>query len=78
MLQDSIFYIKYPSENDPCFLDFRYFPKSGQDMKTYIWSDKIKRVVITNDTRYLLRFNEVDISIGETMFFARDEKSGLP
>lgn len=74
MRQDSILYIKYPSKNDPCFLDFRYFPKSGQDMKTYIWSNNIKRAVIKNDTRYLLRFNEVDIPIGETMFFARNEE----
>lgn len=70
MFQDSVLYMKYAREDDPCSLDFRYFPMGWEDtMETYSWSDNIARAVIKNETDHILRFNHVDISIGDTMVF---------
>ena len=70
MFQDSVLYMKYDREDDPCSFDFRYFPKGWEDiMKTYYWSDNIIRAVIKNETGHILRFNHVDIPTGETMIF---------
>lgn len=79
MFQDSVLYMKYESEDDPCSLDFRYFPQGLQDiMETYSWSDNIKRAVIKNDTGYSLKFNRIDISMGETVIFTPDgHRQGL-
>lgn len=79
MFQDSVLYMKYESEDDPCSLDFRYFPRGLQDiMETYSWSDNIKRAVIKNDTGYSLKFNRVDISMGESVIFTPDgHRQGL-
>lgn len=71
--QDSVLYMKYASEDNPCSLDFRYFPMGwGDIMETYSWSDNIARTVIKNNTDSLLQFNKVDIPIGETMIFTPD------
>lgn len=79
MFQDSVLYMKYARENDPCSLDFRYFPKGwGDIMETYSWSDNIKIAVIKNDTGDSLRFNNVDIPIGETKVFTPEgHRQGL-
>lgn len=79
MFQDSVLYTKYARENDPCSLDFRYFPEGwGDIMETYSWSDNIKIVVIKNDTGDSLRFNNVDIPIGETKVFTPEgHRQGL-
>ena len=76
MFQDSILYIKYAGEDDPCSLDFRYFPNGSDDtIETYSWSDNIVRAVIKNDTNHLLRFNKVDIPIGKAMVFSRTDRN---
>lgn len=70
---DRCMIVKYANEDDPCSLDFRYFPKGWEDnMETYSWSDNIARAVIKNETDHILRFNHVDIPIGETMIFDPD------
>lgn len=79
MFQDSVLYMKYAREDDPCSLDFRYFPKGLEDvMETYSWSDNIKIAVIKNDTDHYLQFNHVDIPIGETKVFTPEgHRQGL-
>ena len=79
MFQDSVLYMKYAREDDPCSLDFRYFPRGLEDvMETYSWSDNIKIAVIKNDTDHYLRFNNVDIPIGETKVFSPEgHRQGL-
>lgn len=79
MFQDSVLYMKYASEEDPCSLDFRYFPRGWEDiMETYSWSDNIKTAVIKNDTSYSISFNRVEIPVGETKFFKPDShRQGL-
>ena len=73
MCQDSVLYMKYSEEEDPCALDFRYFPEGfGYAMKTYSWSDNIKIAVIKNECRQDLEFNHKLISPGETMIFTPD------
>lgn len=73
MFQDSVLYMKYPKEDDPCSLDFRYFPKGWEDiMETYSWSDNINQVVIKNETGRVLKFNHVDILTGEIAVFEPD------
>ena len=70
MFQDSVLYMKYSDESDSCALDFCYFPKGWEDeMETYSWSDNIAQVVIKNDTNHSLRFNRVDVPVGETVIF---------
>ena len=70
MFQDSILYMKYAGEEDPCSLDFRYFPKGWEDtMETYSWSDNIETAVIKNDTDDKLWFNGEEILPGETKQF---------
>lgn len=74
MFQDSVLYIKYAMEDDPCRLDFRYFPKGWDDiMKTYVWSDNINQVVIKNETGRFLKFNHVEIPMGETAVIKSDK-----
>lgn len=79
MFQDSVLYMKYARKDDPCSLDFRYFPKGlGTVMETYSWSDNIKYAVIKNETSYSLRFNRTEIPSGETMVFTpKDHRQGL-
>ena len=46
MFQDSVLYMKYATEEDPCALDFRYFPKGfGDVMETYSWSGNQTQVI---------------------------------
>ena len=74
MFQDSVLYIKYAMEDDPCRLDFRYFPKGWDDiMKNYVWSDNINQVVIKNETGRFLKFNHVKIPMGETAVIKSDK-----
>ena len=79
MFQDSVLYMKYATEEDPCALDFRYFPKGfGDVMETYSWSDNIKQAVIKNQKGYSLIFNHEEIAPGETKVFTPDtHKQGL-
>lgn len=79
MFQDSVLYMKYAREDDPCSLDFRYFPVGWEDnMETYSWSDNIKIAVIKNDTDHCLRFNREVIAIGETKVFSPEgHRQGL-
>ena len=70
MFQDSVLYMKYATEEDPCALDFRYFPKGfGDVMETYSWSDNIKQAVIQNQKGRSLNFNGEEIAPGETKVF---------
>ena len=70
MFQDSVLYMKYATEEDPCTLDFRYFPKEfGDFIETYSWSDNIKRAVIQNQKGHSLNFNGEEIAPGETRVF---------
>ena len=70
MFQDSVLYMKYATEEDPCALDFRYFPRGfGGVMETYSWSDNIKQAVIKNQKGYSLIFNGEEIAPGETKVF---------
>ena len=70
MFQDSVLYMKYATEEDPCALDFRYFPKGfGDVMETYNWSDNIKQAVIKNQRGHSLNFNGEEIAPGETKVF---------
>jgi len=71
MFQDSVLYMKWASEEDPCSLDFRYFPKGcfGGIMETYSWSDNIKQAVIKNVGESALEFNKCEIEPGETKVF---------
>ena len=70
MFQDSVLYMKYATEEDPCALDFRYFPKGfGDVMETYNWSDNIKQAVIKNQRGHSLIFNHEEIAPGETKVF---------
>lgn len=70
MFQDSVLYMKYATEEDPCALDFRYFPKGfGDVMETYSWSDNIKQAVIKNQKGHSLNFNGEEIAPGETKVF---------
>lgn len=72
MFQDSILYMKYENVDDPCNLDFRYFPRGWcGTIDTYSWSDNIKQVVIKNEMGCILRFNKVDIPVGKTMIFTQ-------
>ncbi|MDD6657527.1 MAG: hypothetical protein PUE95_09595 [Lachnospiraceae bacterium] len=79
MFQDSVLYMKYASEEDPCSLDFRYWPMGwSETIETYSWSDNIKLAVIKNETGSILRFNQAAIPIGETAVFTPDgHKEGL-
>lgn len=79
MFQDSVLYMKYASKEDPCSLDFRYWPKGwSESIETYSWSDNIKLAVIKNETGRILRFNQATIPIGETAVFTPDgHKEGL-
>lgn len=79
MFQDSVLYMKYADEDDPCSIDFRYFPKGLEEiMETYSWSDNIKIAVIKNDTSHCLRFNQVDIPVGETKVISpKGHRQGL-
>ena len=79
MFQDSVLYMKYATEEDPCALDFRYFPKGfGDVMETYSWSDNIKQAVIKNQKGHSLIFNHEEIAPGETKVFTPDtHKQGL-
>ncbi len=79
MFQDSVLYMKYATEEDPCALDFRYFPKEfGNVMETYSWSDNIKQAVIKNQKGYSLIFNHEEIAPGETKVFTPvTHKQGL-
>ena len=46
MFQDSVLYMKYATEEDPCAVDFRYFPKGfGDVMETYSWSGNQAQVI---------------------------------
>lgn len=70
MFQDSVLYMKYATEEDPCALDFRYFPKGfGDVMETYSWSDNIRLAVIQNQKGHSLSFNGEEIAPGETKVF---------
>ncbi len=70
MIQDSVLYMKYATEEDPCALDFRYFPRGfGDVMETYSWSDNIKQAVIQNPKGHSLNFNGEEIAPGETKVF---------
>lgn len=70
MFQDSVLYMKYATEEDPCALDFRYFPKGfGDVMETYSWSDNIRQAVIQNQKGHSLSFNGEEIAPGETKVF---------
>ena len=70
MFQDSVLYMKYTTEEDPCALDFRYFPKGfGDVMETYSWSDNIRQAVIQNQKGHSLSFNGEEIAPGETKVF---------
>ena len=79
MFQDSVLYMKYATEEDPCALDFRYFPRGfGNVMETYSWSDNIKQAVIKNQKGHSLIFNHEEIAPGETKVFTPDtHKQGL-
>jgi len=79
MFQDSVLYMKYATEEDPCALDFRYFPKGfGDVMETYSWSDNIKQAVIKNQKGHSLIFNHEEIAPGETKVFTPvTHKQGL-
>jgi len=74
MFQDSVLYMKYATEDDPCSLDFRYFPKGmfGDTMETYSWSDNIRQAVIKNVGERPLEFNHSRIEPGETKVFTPD------
>lgn len=79
-VRDSVLYMKYESVNDPCSLDFRYFPLGimNDTIKTYSWSDNIVQAIIKNDTNYTLTFNQKKIPVGETMIFTpKDHRQGL-
>ena len=79
MFQDSVLYMKYATAEDPCALDFRYFPRGfGDVMETYSWSDNIKQAVIKNEKGHSLIFNHEEIAPGETKVFTPDtHKQGL-
>ena len=74
MFQDSVLYMKYATEDDPCSLDFRYFPKGmfGDTMETYSWSENIRQAVIKNVGERPLEFNHSRIEPGETKVFTPD------
>lgn len=72
MFQDSVLYMKYATEEDPCALDFRYFPRGfGNVMETYSWSDNIKQAVIKNQKGYSLIFNHEEIAPGRRRYLPR-------
>ena len=50
MFQDSVLYMKYATEEDPCALDFRYFPRGfGDVMETrFIFSLPVSRTTSFN------------------------------
>ncbi len=78
-IQDSVLYMKYTEEDEPCSLDFRYFPKGvGDVIETYSWSDNIKEVVIKNMMDRDLSFNGEIVKPGETKEFTdENHKEGL-
>ena len=65
--QDSVLYMKYAKEDDPCSLDFRYFPSHG--IETYSWSDNIQYAVIKNMVGKEFPFNNESIQQGETKVY---------
>jgi len=70
MFQDSVLYMKCARDEDPCALDFRYFPRGfGNSAETYSWSDNIERAVIKNDGADIISFNNTMIQPGETKVF---------
>ena len=79
MYKDSVLYMKYTTAEDPCSLDFRYFPDATwYCMETYSWSDNIAQAVIMNDTGEVLTFNKTDIPAGELKIFTPDtHREGL-
>lgn len=71
MFQDSILYVKTGKhEEGECSFDFRYFPKGGT-METYIWSDNIERVIIKNEKKCFIKFNDEIIEPQETRIFMK-------
>ena len=46
--------------------------KEKQKVKTYSWSDNIKRAIIKNSSNILIEFNGQNIAIGETKVFTED------
>lgn len=79
MFQDSVLYMKYARQDDPCSLDFRYFPRGmGNEVETYSWSDNIARAVIKNDSASVLYFNRTPLEAGETKVFSPEShRQGL-
>ena len=77
--QDSVLYMKYAEEDEPCSLDFRYFPKGfGDVIETYSWSDNIKTAVIKNAKSCNISFNGANIQPAETKEFTIDtHREGL-
>ena len=74
--QDSVLYMKYAETDDPCSLDFRYFPRNG--IETYSWSDNIKLAVIKNTLDKEITFNDEKIQPGETkVFTTKNHHEGL-
>ncbi|MCR4590904.1 MAG: hypothetical protein K5668_08795 [Lachnospiraceae bacterium] len=71
-ISDSILYTKYRDDKSDLYLDFRYFPRGwGISMETYCWTDNIDRVVILNEGKRTISFNDNQIQPGETKVFQR-------